>query len=375
MENVASPEFFVGTLSGTSMDGIDAALVRFAPRPELAATHSLAFPDALRAEMRALGVPGDSEIDRLGGADVQLGRLFAQAVRELLLKARIDPAQVRAIGSHGQTIRHRPGQVPPFTLQIGDPNIIAAETGIAVVADFRRKDLALGGQGAPLVPAFHDAIFRAHGVDRVVGNIGGIANLTVLPGEPSAPILGFDTGPGNTLLDGWSRKVLGAPMDRDGALAARGRAAPALLQAFLADPYFRQPAPKSTGPEYFSMDWLQRQLASVGPTNEADVQATLVALTAQTIADAIGKISGKRQPDVFVCGGGAHNAALLRALRERLPECTIGLTDALGVPADWVEAMAFAWLARQRVREQPGNCPLVTGAARAAVLGALYLPG
>ena len=375
MENVAIPEFYVGTLSGTSMDGIDAALVRFAPHPELVASHSLAFPGALRAEMRALCAPGANEIDRLGGVDVQLGRLFARAVRELLLKARIDAVQVRAIGSHGQTIRHRPGHEPPFTLQIGDPNVIAAETGIAVVADFRRKDMALGGQGAPLVPAFHDAIFRSRGETRVVVNIGGIANLTVLPGDPVAPVLGFDTGPGNTLLDGWSRHVLNAPMDRDGALAARGCVVPALLRVFLADPYFQQAPPKSTGPEYFSMDWLRHHLAGGGTIGDADVQATLLALTAHTIADAIRKLPGLPRLEVFVCGGGAHNAALLRALRENLSDCTIGLTDTLGVPVDWVEAMAFAWLARQRMHAQPGNCPYVTGAARAAVLGAMYLPG
>ena len=375
MKNVASNEWIIGTLSGTSMDGIDAALVRFAPQPELVASHTLAFPDELRAEMRALCVPGENEIDRLGRADVQLGRRFAQAVRELLSKAHIEAAQVRAIGSHGQTIRHRPGHEPAFTLQIGDPNVIAAETGIAVVADFRRKDMALGGQGAPLVPAFHDAIFRSRGETRVVVNIGGIANLTVLPGDPEAPVLGFDTGPGNTLLDGWSRRVLNAPMDRDGALAARGRIVPALLRAFLADPYFQQPQPKSTGPEYFSMDWLQHHLADGGTIGDADVQATLVAFTAQTIADAIRKRPGLNRPDVFVCGGGAHNGALLRALRENLSDGTVRLTDALGVPVDWVEAMAFAWLARQRLHELPGNCPQVTGAARAAVLGAIYLPG
>jgi anhydro-N-acetylmuramic acid kinase len=375
VEHVASPEFYIGTLSGTSMDGIDAALVRFAPRPELVASHSLAFPGALRAEMRALCAPSANEIDRLGGVDVQLGHLFARAVRELLLKARIDAAQVRAIGSHGQTIRHRSGNEPPFTLQIGDPNVIAVETGIAVVADFRRKDMALGGQGAPLVPAFHDAIFRSGGETRVVVNIGGIANLTVLPGDPEAPVLGFDTGPGNTLLDGWSRQVLNTPMDRDGALAARGRVVPALLRVFLADPHFQRPPPKSTGPEYFSMDWLRHHLAGAGTIGDADVQATLVALTAQTIADVIRKLPGLPRPEVFVCGGGAHNTALLRALRENLSDCTVGLTDALGVPVDWVEAMAFAWLARQRVHKQPGNCPRVTGAARAAVLGAMYLPG
>lgn len=368
-------ELFIGILSGTSMDGIDAALVSFGPEPALRASHTLKFPPELRTELLALAGPGDNEIDRLGSADVRLGRLFARAVNELLHQAAVSPAQVRAIGSHGQTIRHRPGGVAPFTLQIGDPNVIAAVTGIPVVADFRRKDLALGGQGAPLVPAFHEAVFRQAGTDRVIVNIGGIANITVLPGDAGKPALGFDTGPGNTLLDGWCRRVLREPMDRDGAFAASGRVQDGLLAAFLTDPFFSQPPPKSTGPEYFSMAWLEQHLSTGGPIADADVQATLLALTARTIGDSIRELPGVRQPDVFVCGGGAHNGALRRALAANLPGAMVALTDALGVPGDWVEAMAFAWLARQRWQEKPGNCPLVTGAARPAVLGGLWLPG
>lgn len=368
-------ELFIGILSGTSMDGIDAALVRFGPTPSLVASHSLRFPEDLRAELLALAVPGDNEIDRLGRADVRLGRLFAQAVNELLGQTAVAPAQVCAIGSHGQTIRHRPGGVAPFTLQIGDPNTLAAATGIPIVADFRRKDLALGGQGAPLVPAFHDAVFRQLGKDRVIVNLGGIANLTVLPGDASKSILGFDTGPGNTLLDGWSRRVLREPMDRDGAFAARGQAQSGLLAGFLNDPYFRQSPPKSTGPEYFSMAWLEQHLSTVRPIADADVQATLLALTVRTIGDSIRQLSGMKQPDVFVCGGGAHNGALMRTLAANLPGAAVAPTDALGVPGDWVEAMAFAWLARQRWQEKPGNCPLVTGATHPAVLGGIWLPG
>ena len=369
------PDLFVGTLSGTSVDGIDAALVRFGARPELIATHSLAFPAELKAELLALGRPGDNEIDRLGRADVALGRLFAFAVNELLAKADLTTREVRAVGSHGQTIRHRPGFDPAFTLQNGDPNVIATETGIAVVADFRRKDLALGGQGAPLVPAFHEAVFRTKENDRVVVNIGGIANLTALSADPTAPVLGFDTGPGNTLLDAWARRVLGTPMDRDGALAAGGRVVPELLRAMLAEPYFAQPAPKSTGPEQFSTAWLETHLAGLAePPSDSDVQATLVALTARSIADAIRALPLGAAPEVFVCGGGAHNAAVMRALRAELPDCKVAVTDALGVAGDWVEAMAFAWLARQRMLGLPGNCPQVTGASRAAVLGAVFLP-
>jgi len=368
-------ELFIGILSGTSMDGIDAALVRFGPEPALMASHTLKFPPELRTELLARAMPGDNEIDRLGTADVRLGRLFAQAVNELLHQAGVAPAQVRAIGSHGQTIRHRPGGVAPFTLQIGDPNGIAAATGIPVAADFRRKDLALGGQGAPLVPAFHEAVFRLADTARVIVNIGGIANITVLPGDAGKSVLGFDTGPGNTLLDGWSRRVLREPMDRDGAFAARGQVQPVLLAAFLADPYFAQAPPKSSGPEYFSMAWLEQHLSTVKPIADADVQATLLALTARTIGDSIRELSGAKQPNVFVCGGGAHNGALLRALAANLPGTMVAATDTLGVPGDWVEAMAFAWLARQRWQEKPGTCPLVTGATRPAVLGGLWLPG
>ena len=369
------PELFIGTLSGTSVDGIDAALVRFSPSPALVATHSLKFPQDLRRDLLALGVPGANEIDRLGQADIRLGQLFAQAVNELLRQAGVAPGEIAAIGSHGQTIRHRPALVHPFTLQIGDPNLIAAHTGIPVVADFRRKDLALGGQGAPLVPAFHDAVFRQPGTDRVIVNIGGIANVTVLPGNAARPVLGFDTGPGNTLLDGWCRRRLNEPMDRDGAFAASGQPHAGLLAAFLADPYFLQAPPKSTGPEYFSADWLQRHLSAAGPLAPTDVQATLLALTARSIADAIRQLPGLDRPAVYVCGGGAHNGALMQALRDNLLGSTVAPTDALGLPGDWIEAMAFAWLARQRLHEKPGNSPYVTGASRPAVLGGLWLPG
>lgn len=369
-----APDLYIGLLSGTSIDGIDAALVRFGPQPELVATHFVALPAALRTELLALCVPGAGEIDRLGRADRELGRCFAGAVAGLLAGASVTTAQVRAIGSHGQTIRHRPAGAAPFTLQIGDPNTLAVETGLPVVADFRRKDVALGGQGAPLVPAFHEAVFRRSGVDRVVVNLGGIANLTVLAGAATAPVLGFDTGPGNTLLDAWCRRVLQEPMDRDGALAARGSVRPALLAELRRDSYFEKAPPKSTGPEYFSLAWLERHLAAAGPLEAADVQATLVALTAETVAGAIGRLPGLDRAEIYLCGGGAHNLALRRALTAALPGHAVDRTDALGVPADWVEAMAFAWLARQRLEQQPGSDPGVTGARRAAILGGWWLP-
>lgn len=365
-------ELFVGVLSGTSVDAVDAALVRFSPRAELVATHTLPYPTELRAELLALTVPGADEIDRLGRADVAVGRHFARTVNELLAAQPGARARVRAIGSHGQTIRHRPDAAVPFTLQIGDPNVIATGTGLPVGGDFRRKDLALGGQGAPLVPAFHAAVFGRPGEARAIVNIGGIANLTVLPADPAAPVRGFDTGPGNTLLDAWCRLHRGEPMDRDGQWAASGRRQEPLLRELLADGFFARPAPKSTGPEYFSLAWLA---ARAGGYEPADVQATLVGLTAQSIAAAVQSAVPGGPAGVFVCGGGARNPGLMQALRERLPGGSVDSTAALGVDPAWVEAMAFAWLARQRLLGQPGNCPAVTGAQRPAVLGGWWLPG
>ena len=365
---------YIGVLSGTSVDGVDAVLARFVPRLEVRASHTLPYPEELRRELLALAVPGQDGVDRVGAADVRTGRCFAQAVRELLAQAGVAPSAVRALGSHGQTIRHRPGGEAPFTVQLGDPNVIAAETGIPVVADFRRKDLALGGQGAPLVPAFHAAVFRSAAADRFIVNVGGIANVTVLPADPAAPVLGFDTGPGNTLLDGWCRRHTGAPMDFDGQLAARGHSDPAVLGSVLADPYFRQAAPKSTGPEYFSARWLDEHLGRHPGLAVADVQATLVELTARSIAEAVRPLPGGEKGTIYLCGGGTCNPLLRRALQCARPQALLDTTAALGVPVDRVEGLAFAWLARQRVLELPGNVPAVTGASRPAVLGGLYSP-
>jgi anhydro-N-acetylmuramic acid kinase len=364
-------ELFIGVLSGTSVDAVDAVLVRFNREPELLATHTLPYPAELRAELLALATPGDNEIDRLGSADVRVGRHFAQAVNELLARHPAARAHVVAVGSHGQTVRHRPRAAAAFTLQIGDPNAIAADVRLPVVADFRRKDMALGGQGAPLVPAFHAAVFRSEREDRVVVNIGGIANLTVLPADAAAPVLGYDTGPGNTLLDAWCRRHTGQPMDFDGAFASRGQVNAELLARLLGDEFFRRPAPKSTGPEHFSLAWLDSHTAGI---SAPDVQATLVALTAQSIADGIRTSLGHTEVGVFVCGGGAKNPVLMQALAERLGAGRVGTTASLGVDPAWVEAMAFAWLARQHVRGLPGNCPAVTGASRPAVLGGLWRP-
>lgn len=365
-------ELFLGLLSGTSMDGVDAALVEFDPAPRMIASHFLALPPDLRRDLLRLAVPGADEIDTLGAADVSVARAFAQAANELLAAAGVPAARVTALGSHGQTIRHRPTRQPAFTLQIGDPNTLAALTGIPVVADFRRKDMALGGQGAPLVPAFHDAVFRAPGRDRVVLNLGGIANVTILPGDPGQPVGGFDTGPGNTLLDAWCRRHRGEPMDRDGVWAASGQAKPDLLAALLGDPFFSRVPPKSTGPEQFSLAWLDGHLA--GGASPADVQSTLVELTVEAVVREIRR-HAPPTGEVFACGGGARNRFLMDRLRAKLGGITLGTTDELGVPVDWVEAVAFAWLARQRWLGLPGNLPAVTGASRPAILGGVYLPG
>lgn len=367
-----SPELYVGLMSGTSADSIDAALVDFSDRlPRY--IHQIAYPiePRLKTRIYELMVPGENEIDRLGVLDQELGDLFAAATEYLLREAGIPAISIRAIGSHGQTIRHRPpGELArAFTLQIGDPNVIAERTGITTVADFRRRDMAAGGQGAPLVPAFHRSVFHSAERDRVIVNIGGIANLTLLP--QAGEIVGFDTGPGNALMDGWIRQQRGEACDMEGRWAATGEANPDLLGAMLQHPYFAQPAPKSTGREMFSMEWLRGLLAEV-PAEAADVQATLLELTAKTITDEIKARRPGPSLDVYVCGGGAYNRRLMQRIQQLLPEDRLGTTDELGIPPDWVEAGAFAWLAKQTMARQPGNVPSVTGAARELILGSIY---
>ncbi len=367
-------ELYVGLISGTSMDAVDAALVEFdAGAPRLVASHSHSLPAELRDALHALCRPGGTdELHQTARLDVAVGRLFAEATIILLEGAGVSPTAVRAIGSHGQTLRHQPDGNLPYTVQIGDPNTLAESTGITTVADFRRRDLAAGGQGAPLVPAFHAATLAHPGENRVALNIGGMANLTLLPAANAGEMIGFDTGPGNVLLDGWCNHVRGQPFDRDGAWAASGEVDRALLEILLADPYFSRPPPKSTGREDFNLDWLEaalgaRQLA------EADVQATAAELTARSAAAAILGVC----PDcarVMVCGGGAHNGDLLARLAAHLSGTVVETTAAHGIDPDWVEAMAFAWLARETLAGRPGNVPAVTGARHPVVLGGIY-PG
>lgn len=360
-------ELYIGLMSGTSVDGIDAALVDFSnPKPQLIAHHYEKMPEHLRAKIMALLSPGSDEINRMAEADILLGKAFAKTANALLQKNHIFPEKISAIGSHGQNIRHHPHR--QFTLQIADPNVIAAETGITTVADFRRRDLAHGGQGAPLVPAFHREIFHSDKMDRVIVNIGGIANITLLPADKTKTVFGFDTGPGNTLLDMWTEKQLKKSYDEHGSFAAQGVIQKKLLEQLLADPYFQLNPPKSTGREYFNLAWLEKFLSDTMPA--ADVQTTLAELTAQTIIDAINVYYPRAE--IYVCGGGVHNDFLMKRLRELAVDHDVYTTEKLGVHPDYVEAIAFAWLAKQTLEKKPGNLMAVTGAKKETILGGIY---
>lgn len=365
---------FIGLMSGTSMDAVDAALVGFTgEKASLLEFHQLPYPEELRADLLPACHPQIYlSLEDYGRLSIRIGRLFAEAVQRLINKAGIQADQITAIGSHGQTILHRPKALDPFTLQIGDPSTIASLTGITTIADFRSLDIAAGGQGAPLTPAFHEAQFRDSSVNRVVLNIGGIANITVLPADPHLPVTGFDTGPGNTLLDSWAQKHLGTPFDKEGQWARRGTVQPELLQNLKLDPYFQIPPPKSTGRDYFNLDWLGRILNRMAtPPPPADVQASLVRLTADTIAAAIERYAPATQ-EILVCGGGAHNLILIQALRAALDPRLVDSTTRYGLSPNCIEAVAFAWLAKRRLEGLPGNLPSVTGARRPLVLGAIY---
>ncbi|MFZ5723052.1 MAG: anhydro-N-acetylmuramic acid kinase [Pseudomonadota bacterium] len=368
-------QLFVGLMSGTSIDGIDAALVEFsgAGAPRLRAALVTPIPGDLRSRILSLTRPGDNEIDRMGELDVEIGRRFADAALTLLRKNGVDPEAVTAIGSHGQTIRHRPRAGLPFTLQIGDPNTIAEATGITTVADFRRRDIAAGGHGAPLVPAFHAAVFRHPDEDRVILNLGGMGNVTLLPRDHAADVRGFDTGPANVLLDAWHERHRDSPLDADGAWARSGKIHRNLLERLLQDPYFAEPPPKSTGREHFDADWLSGQESALRGIAPPDVQTTLVELTARSVADALERW-GFTRGALYTCGGGTHNGFLRERLQAALPGMRLASTIELGVDPDHVEAMAFAWLAQRTLHSLAGNLPAVTGAQHPVILGGIY-PG
>jgi anhydro-N-acetylmuramic acid kinase len=361
---------YAGLMSGTSLDGVDAVVADFGAGPLRVLGQAAApFPSGLKSTLLRLSAPGPDEIDLAHAAALELAEIYAVATRSAMAAAGVQPAQVRAIGCHGQTIRHRPER--GYTVQIGNAARLAERTGIAVVTDFRAADIAAGGQGAPLAPGFHAAFLATPERERVVLNLGGIANITRL--APAQAVTGFDCGPANILLDGWIGRHRQQPFDRDGRWARSGRVVPALLTQMLADPYFAQRPPKSTGRELFNAGWLDRHLATHPGLAPEDVQATLLALTVESITGAVERHCAG-SAEMLVCGGGAYNVALLDALAARCSPRSVRSTAASGLPPESIEPLAFAWLARQRIEGRSGNLPGVTGAAGPRILGALYLP-
>lgn len=365
---------FVGLISGTSMDGIDAAVVAFSGEtPQVLAAKTLAFSDHLNATLgQVRSNPDAFPASALSRLDAHLGEAFGQAALEAISAAGLQPSRVRAIGSHGQTVLHRPGNDPPHTLQIGDAHRIARLTGVDVVADFRRADLAAGGQGAPLAPLFHDAVLRSASHDRAVVNLGGIANVTML--RPDAPASGFDTGPANCLLDDWFRRHHSQRFDSAGRWAASGRVDRAWLDDLMDEPYFGQTPPKSTGIEHFSPAWLDERLPDWAGEQPADIQATLAELTARTVADGLERHNDQAPETVLVCGGGVHNLDLIARLRHHLPRSRIDSTSRFGVDPDHIEAMLFAWLARERIHGRHVDTRAITGASLPVLAGTIFEP-
>lgn len=359
--------FYLGVMSGTSLDGLDIALIEQNTHTRLIATRFQEMPSQLRHELLTLCSSGQDELARAAMAENQWATLAAETIGQLLIEQQLAPQSVRAIGSHGQTVRHEPHL--GFTIQIGNPALLAELTGITVVGDFRRRDVAAGGHGAPLVPAFHESIFGSSQRVRAVLNIGGFSNLSIL--YPGNPTHGFDCGPGNVLMDAWIQHHKGLAFDRNGAWAATGIVDEDLLRSMLDEEFFKTLGPKSTGRELFNLAWLDRHLAGRGYLRPEDVQATLLELTARSIAESLIAAQWQAQ-ELLVCGGGAHNAALMQRLQVLLPTCGVKSTDSEGVPPDWVEAMAFAWLAHCCLEHIPANRPAVTGARGPRILGAIY---
>lgn len=368
--------YCIGLMSGTSLDGVDGVLVDFAEGTQVLWHASRGFDAALRAELLALNTPeGRDELHRAALAANALARSYAEVVRELLQATGLAPSQIAAIGAHGQTVRHRPQMFDGtgYTLQLNSPALLAELSGVAVVADLRSRDVAAGGQGAPLVPAFHQGVFGRPGETVLVLNIGGIANLSVLAGDGT--VLGFDCGPGNALMDGWCQTHTGQPYDDGGQWAATGQVLPALLDRLLAEPFLQQPPPKSTGRDLFHADWLAGHVSasatSAADARPAEVQATLTEFTARACASAVQRF-GRGGGELLVCGGGAFNTQLMQRIAALLPGVAVDTTAARGLPPQQVEAAAFAWLARQALLGLPGNLPAVTGARGPRILGAIY---
>jgi len=364
--SVNNSELYVGIMSGTSLDGIDTALIDFSNSSVIPlATHYQAYPETLKQTLLALHQPAHNELHQTQLVSNELAHRYADAVNKLLQTANITPLQVRAIGCHGQTIRHRPED--GYSVQLVNAALLAELSGITVVSDFRSRDIAAGGQGAPLVPAFHHKILRHPDIHRVIVNIGGISNLTDIP--PGRATSGFDCGPGNLLMDAWIMQHTGKPYDINGEWATSGTAIPELFQSFIAEPYLHTTPPKSCGRDLFNLRWLKQHLQ--GNEAAADVQATLLAMSVYAIGNAILKHCRGAQ-EVYLCGGGAHNTALINQLKRELPGCQVLLTDQLGIEADWLEAIAFAWLAQQTLQGQCANLPQATGARHPCILGAIH---
>lgn len=366
--------YFIGLMSGTSLDGVDGVLVDFGVTPPVVLAEAFCeFPPALKQAFLDLQQAGDDEIHREALAANGLAQLYASCIQPLLDATQISVADICAVGAHGQTIRHQPKLYDGigYTRQTQHPALLAELCGIDVIADFRSRDIAAGGQGAPLVPAFHQALFKHNDEFRAVCNIGGMANLSILSTDTGAPVVGFDCGPGNVLMDLWIQSQRQLPYDKNGAWAAQGKVHESLLQACLAEPFFALPPPKSTGRDLFHAHWLQEKLALAPSVSPVDVQATLTALTAHSIAESLKRFAPHTER-LLVCGGGAYNPVLLQHLQTTLPHCKIDTTADHGVPAHQVEAFAFAWLARQFCLGRNGNLPIVTGAEGGRILGALY---
>lgn len=369
-----SKNLYVGCISGTSLDGLDIAVVQFRDEayPDTKAAATVKFPPDLHQQLLSLTVEGENEIVRMGQADFRLGRFIGEQILDLLRAEDIAIDQVHAIGSHGQTIRHHPEGDLPFTLQIGNPNVITEVTGIMTVADFRSRDIAAGGEGAPLANVYHRYLFAHPKNDRAVVNVGGMSNITFLRAEDGSTT-GFDAGPGNVLLDGWCQARLDSELDYSGNLSARGEVISDLLALCLEDDYFSREPPKSTGREYFNMAWLEQRLAQFQNAKPEDVLTTLVYLTADSIAQAV-KAGGFCPEVIWLCGGGRHNTTLLLRLAELCPESEVHPVEHSGMNGDFIEAAAFGYMAKEYLLARPANIPEVTGASGRRLLGALYLP-
>ena len=370
---------YLGIMSGTSLDGVDLALVDFFEKPNLVASGFVPMPEDLRANLAELLKSGETSLQKLGEIDHHLGVLYADCVNDFLVKNQLEASQITAIGCHGQTVWHAPQGNFPFTMQIGDMNLVAARTGITTIADFRRKDMAMGGQGAPLVPAFHEAVFARPNQFTVVLNIGGISNISVL--DPKSETIGYDVSVGNALMDSWIEKHLGKRYDKNAEWAKTGEVISELLAEMLSEPFLQLPPPKSTGRELFNLAWLEKQFANLTAKSPAssvanfkpeDIQYTLAEFTAQSITRELSQWKNEPNKVLLVCGGGARNPLLMERFNVLLPDWHVGTTNDYGVDVDYVEAAAFAWLAFQRMENLPSNMPSVTGASQAVSLGAIF---